>query len=166
MPAIRPAIHADLPAIVGIYNASIPVRQATADLQPVTVAEREAWFAAHGGTRPLYVLENEAGEVCGWGSFSDYYPRRAYHISAEISIYISPQAQGAGHGRRILEHMLAQAPDLGIRNVLAVIFAHNAASLALFGRYGFAEWGRLPQVCDLETRLADIVILGKALSPA
>lgn len=132
----------------------------------MSVAEREAWFAAHGGTRPLYVLENAAGKVCAWGSFSDYYPRRAYHISAEISIYVCPAEQGAGHGRRLLEHMLAQAPGLGIRNVLAVVFAHNAASLALFGRYGFAEGGRLPQVCDLETRLADIVILGKALPPA
>lgn len=31
MPAIRPAAHADLPAIVAIYNASIPGHQSTAD---------------------------------------------------------------------------------------------------------------------------------------
>ena len=60
--------------------------------------------------------------------------------------------------------MLRRAPALDIENVLAVIFAHNAASLALFQAQGFAEWGRLPQVCDLQTRRADIVILGKRLA--
>ena len=30
-------------------------------------------------------------------------------------------------------------------------------------RFGFEEWGRLPQVCDLETMLADVVILGKKI---
>lgn len=28
---------------------------------------------------------------------------------------------------------------------------------------GFQEWGRLPQVCDLETFAADVVILGKKI---
>ena len=42
---LRAARDADLPAIVAIYNAAIPGRQATADTEPVTVKSREAWFA-------------------------------------------------------------------------------------------------------------------------
>lgn len=34
---VRDAVEADLPAIVDIYNASIPGRMATADAEPVTV---------------------------------------------------------------------------------------------------------------------------------
>src|SRR5437773_2631091 len=34
---VRDATEADLPAIVAIYNAAIPGRTATADLEPVTV---------------------------------------------------------------------------------------------------------------------------------
>ena len=34
----------DLAQIVNIYNQSIPTRLATADLKPVTVAERQEWF--------------------------------------------------------------------------------------------------------------------------
>ena len=64
----------------------------------------------------------------------------------------------------IIMEMLQRAPALGTKNVLAVIFAHNGASIALFQSQGFVEWGRLPQVCDLQTRLADIVILGKAVN--
>ena len=50
---------------------------------------------------------------------------------------------------------------LGIKNIIAVIFGHNHASIRLFHTFGFQEWGRLPQVCDLETMQADIVLLGK-----
>ena len=161
---IRPALRQDLPAIVDIYNSTVATRQSTADLSPTTVAEREIWFAAHTDKRPIYALYDADGTVLAWGSFSDYHPRYAYHISAEISIYVAPERRGSGLGRKLLQEMLQRAPALGIKNVLAVIFAHNAASIALFQSQGFVEWGRLPQVCDLQTRLADIVILGKAVN--
>ncbi|WP_165008715.1 GNAT family N-acetyltransferase [Neisseria yangbaofengii] len=160
---VAEAVQDDLPAIVAIYNSTIESRQATADLQPVTVAQRQAWFDAHGGKRPLLVLRDVRNEIVAWGSFSDYYPRQAYHISAEISVYVRQDVRGAGVGKVLLRYMLERAPSLGIRNVLAVIFDHNHASIRLFRSFGFEEWGRLPQVCDLETQLADIVILGKKI---
>lgn len=158
---IREAVQADLPAIVAIYNSSIETRLSTADLSPVGVAERQAWFDAHGGTRPLLVLVDERNEILAWGSFSDYYPRAAYRISAEISVYVRRDMHGVGMGKDMVRYMLERAPALGIRNVLAVIFGHNHASLRLFHGFGFQEWGRLPQVCDLDGTLADVLILGK-----
>lgn len=157
------AVQDDLPAIVAIYNSTVPLRTATADLQPVKVDERQAWFDAHGGSRPLYVVKNGQSGVLAWGSFSDYYPRAAYRISAEISIYVHESQRGAGLGRMLAEYMCAQAPALGIRNVVAVVFGHNAASIRLFESLGFAQWGRLPQVCDMQAFEADIVILGRRL---
>ena len=161
--SIRPATTADLPAIVAIYNSTVASRQATADLQPVTVDERQAWFAAHGGNRPLFVVCDANGAVCAWSSFSDFYPRPAYHISAEISIYVAPEQRGTGLGGQLLDFMLGKASALGIRKVLAFVFAHNTPSLALFRARGFADWGLLPQICDLQSFTADIVILGKSL---
>lgn len=158
---LRNARPVDLPAIVAIYNSTIASRQVTADLQPVTVAERQAWFDAHSGNRPLYVVENDARQVVAWGSFSDYYPRAAYRICAEISIYLDPQYRGAGLGRQLLDAMMSRAPALGIQRLVAVIFAHNTPSVRLFERAGFEHWGLLPQVCDLDGELADIVLLGK-----
>ena len=151
----------DLAAIIEIYNSTVASRQSTADLKPVSVAERQAWFDARTGARPLYVLCNADGEVLAWGCFSDYYARPAYHISVEISVYVRHDMRGVGVGKILLQYMLEQAPSLGIRNILAVIFGHNHASIRLFHTLGFQEWGRLPRVCDLETQEADIVILGK-----
>ena len=44
---VRDATEADVPAIVDIYNQSIPGAWSTADTKPVTVAERLDWFREH-----------------------------------------------------------------------------------------------------------------------
>lgn len=59
---LRDAVEADLPAIVAIYNATIAGRVVTADLEPVSIESRLAWFRAHNPERrPLWVaLDDEA----------------------------------------------------------------------------------------------------------
>ncbi|MDO5769926.1 MAG: GNAT family N-acetyltransferase [Psychrobacter sp.] len=158
----------DLAAIVAIYNQSIASKTATADLIEVTVAMRQAWFEAHAFNpkRPIYVLKRLIGEIeelIAWGSFSNLYDRPAYHISSEISIYVSREYQGQGIAADFITWMLSQAPALGIHNVVALVFGHNERSLKLFERMGFERWGCMPQVCDMVGFKADVVMLGKAL---
>lgn len=175
---IRDATLDDLPAIVAIYNSTIESRQVTADLDPVTVPSRLAWFHAHGPqARPLWVVEGDADDpddandaapsqaqakrVIAWLSFSDFYGRPAYAHTAELSIYLDERARGQGLGKRLLDMALEAAPGLGIDSVLGFIFGHNAASLALFRRRGFEDWGRLPRVAVLDGVERDLVILGR-----
>ncbi len=162
---IRLATHEDLTQIVEIYNSTVASRQSTADLEPVSVASREAWFQAHQKpNRPIYVLANQLdNSVLAWASFSDYYARMAYDMTAEISLYVRHDSRGVGTGKDLLAYMLMKAPSLHIKNVVGVIFAHNHASLHLFAKFGFVEWGRLPEVCDMGNMLADVVILGKRI---
>ena len=55
--SLRIATEADLPAIVAIYNSTIPGRQVTADTEPVSVDSRKGWFASHQSkTHPLWLL--------------------------------------------------------------------------------------------------------------
>ncbi len=102
----RDATIDDLPAIVAIYNETIPGRGVTADLEPVSVASRMAWFHAHDPLRrPLWVAEDEsdgASGIAGWLSFSDFYGRPAYAASVEVSIYLDSAARGRGLGRTLL----------------------------------------------------------------
>ncbi|MBR8461258.1 N-acetyltransferase [Campylobacter sp. faydin G-140] len=150
----------DLPKIVEIYNSTIPAHTSTADLTPVSVEQREPWFYAHKGNRPLYVMRDD-GEIVAWCSFSDYIARAAYDISAEISLYVSHNARGKGVGAKFLTTMLSLAPSLGLKNVIAVIFKHNKPSINLFHKFGFEDWGELPDVCDIDGELKSVVILGK-----
>jgi phosphinothricin acetyltransferase len=173
---VQRASKEDLAEVLAIYNQSIPGKQATANLALVTVDERTAWFDEHldSSTRPIYVVkalpeddedtEHTKLPIVAWGSFSDLYARTAYHISTEISIYLNQDYQGKGLGSLLTRWMLAQAPSLGIRNIIALIFAHNQPSLGLFRKLGFEQWGYMPEVCDMEGFIADVVMLGKAVT--
>lgn len=165
---VRDATLDDLPAIVAIYNSTVASRQVTADLAPIEVDSRVAWFNAHSpARRPLWVAERE-GQVVGWLSLSDFYGRPAYGKTAEVSIYLAEAARGQGLGRRLLGLIMERAPGLGVTTLLAFIFGHNGPSLALFEAFGFSRWGDLPRVAELDGVERDLVILGLRLdeSPA
>ena len=164
-PTIRHATEADLPAVVAIYNASIPGRLATADTVPVTVDDRREWFAAFDpASRPLWVAQ-AGGEITGWLGLRSFYGRPAYHRTVEAAVYVAPDMQRRGIAGALLAHALAAAPPLGIATLLAFVFGHNGPSLALFRRAGFADWGTLPRVAELDGVERDLVILGKRLTP-
>lgn len=160
---IRDAVEADLPAIVEIYNAAIPGRMATGDLEPVSVESRRAWFRGHApGSRPIWVLESE-GAIAGWLSFQSFYGRPAYRATAEISIYVSPAHRRRGIGRALLAEAIRRGPALGLKTLLGFIFAHNEPSLRLFEGVGFRRWGQLPRVADLDGTERDLIIVGLRL---
>jgi L-amino acid N-acyltransferase YncA len=162
---IRHAQAADLPAIVDVYNASIPGRMATADTVPVTVAEREGWFREFSpDRRPLWVQDGAEG-LAGWLSLRSFYGRPAYRATVEVAVYVDPRRRRQGVAKSLLDHALAAAPALGIRTLLAFVFAHNHPSRALFGGAGFADWGLLPRVAELDGVERDLALLGRRLGP-
>ncbi|MDY6781699.1 MAG: N-acetyltransferase family protein [Cyanobacteriota bacterium] len=158
---IRDATNADLAAIVKIYNASIPQRLATADTKPVSVASRQSWFENHHpATYPLIVMELK-GEIVAWLSFRPFYGRPAYKTTAEISIYVTPEYHRQGIGQQLLEQAIDRSQELGFNTLVAFIFAHNEASLKLFEKLNFREWGYLPRIAELDGIERDLTILGR-----
>ncbi|RZI42789.1 N-acetyltransferase family protein [Herbaspirillum sp. HC18] len=157
----RLARFEDLPAIVAIYNSTVPSRQVTADTEPVSVESRHAWFAEHTPEkRPLWVVE-ENGAVIGWLSYSNFYGRPAYSGTAELSIYLHEDARGKGLGRYFLTEAIRFAPEIGVHTLLGFIFGHNEPSLKLFEAFGFEHWANLPRVATLDGIERDLVIVGK-----
>ena len=58
---IRDATEADLPAIVDIYNQSIPAGWSTADTEPIAVVDRLGWFRRFDPARRPIVLDTRGG---------------------------------------------------------------------------------------------------------
>ncbi|WP_426112663.1 GNAT family N-acetyltransferase [Massilia sp. PWRC2] len=166
----RLARRADLPVIVEIYNSTIASREVTADTEPVSVASREPWFDAHEPERrPLWVIhaaadDSAAPAIVGWMSYSNFYGRPAYSGTAEVSIYIAEAWRGKGIGKYCLQAAIDHAPNIAVHTLLGFIFGHNAPSLALFGKFGFATWAQLPRVANLDGVERDLIILGKRVA--
>jgi L-amino acid N-acyltransferase YncA len=162
----RDALHSDLEQIVAIYNSTIASRLVTADTEEVSRDSRIAWFEEHNADRrPLWMVENQARETIGWVSFQSFYGRPAYNGTVEISIYLSPEKRGSGYGKKILQDAIERAPDLGIKTLLAFIFAHNIPSLHLFYKLGFTDWGDFPRIAEMDGQEYGLKILGKRLAP-
>jgi len=162
-PTLRDATEGDLPSIVDIYNASIPGRLATADIDPVSVASRRAWFQDRDPARhPLWVAERD-GRVVGWLSFGKFHARPAYAATAEVSIYVATNAQRSGIATFLMTTALARAPSLGLTTFVALVFAHNSRSVSLCQKFGFQTWGLLPQVAVLDGIERDLLILGRRI---
>lgn len=166
---IRDAVETDLSAIVAIYNAAIPSRRATADLEPVSIESRLLWFHEHvSSSRPIWVMEVDTEKsatpelaIAGWLSFQTFYGRPAYQATAEISIYVAPTYQRRGVARQLLTQAIRKSPSLGLKTLVGLIFAHNQASLQLFESLDFLRWGYLPKVAELDGVERDLVIVGR-----
>ncbi len=163
---IRDAVEADLPAIVDIFNATVPTRMSTAVLEPVSVEERLPWFYEHSHDRhPLWVAELD-GMIAGWLSFHPFITRCAYRGTVEVSVYVNERFRRRGVARALLEAGIARGPELEITTLTGLILGHNTASLQLFERLGFKRWGVLPRVARLDGAERDIVIVGRHIDGA
>ncbi len=158
---IREALESDLPAIIDIYNATVPTRMVTAELEPTTVEARLPWFREHSPDQhPFWVAESD-GCVIGWLDFKKFLPRCAYCGTAEISVYVDERFRRRGVARRLLEEAIARSPSLGINAIVGLIFGHNQPSLKLFERLGFQRWGLLPSIARLEGVERDLIVVGQ-----
>lgn len=157
----------DLSAINEIYNLSIPSESSTADTEPVTMSQREAWFQSHDMARyPIYVAERD-DRVIAFFSFSPHRPgREALRFTAEVSYYIHPDYQGAGVGDALMQFALEMAPEMGFKNLFAILLETNEASIGLLEKHGFKQWGRLPNVADFDGREVSQVYYGLRLPDA
>lgn len=160
---IRDATLTDLPAIVEIYNSTVPSRMVTADPEPISVESRREWFDDHNPRRrPLWVAEID-GEMVGWFSFEPFRKKPAYHATAEVSVYVAETHRRKGVGRRLLAEAIRRSPELGLKTLTGGIFAHNHPSIELFEGFGFERWAHYPRVAELDGIERDLVVLGLRL---
>jgi phosphinothricin acetyltransferase len=163
---IRDATAADLPAIVDIYNQSIPGGWSTADTQPIAVADRVEWFRTFDpAKRPIWVAEAD-GQVVATVYLSSFYGGRpAYDATAEVSVYIATAYQRRGIGRRLKQWVIEQCPRLGVTTLLSMHFDHNEATRRINESLGFRQMGHLPEIAEVQGQKRGLVIWALRVPP-
>ena len=154
----------DLAKIVSTYNSTVASRLVTADLDPVSIESKQAWFDAHSiDCRPLWIIEFD-GTYAGWMSFNSFYGRPAYDGTVEVSIYLEESARGKGLGKACLQKAFEACTELHIKTLLGFIFDHNEPSLQLFYKMGFEKWAHLPKIANMIDAERGLIILGKRVN--
>lgn len=160
---IRAARASDAATICLIYNQGIEDRIATLETELRTPDERRQWLAARSPRHPVFVAEDGAGGVVGWGSLNVYNPREAYRHVVDFSVYVERGWRGKGVGRRLLAHLIKQARTIGYHKMMLSTFPFNESGVALYERMGFSRVGVMREMGQLDGRWIDTLIMEKLL---
>ncbi len=142
---IRPAIHTDAPAIARVhvdtwraaYRGMIPDDY----LDSLSYDRRTDFWAQEISApfSPFFVIvaqESETGPVVG---FVNGGPLRSGHPGYEgelCALYVLPEAQGKGIGRKLVQACAQTFKDRGITSMLLWVIKDNAPSRAFYEALG------------------------------
>lgn len=154
--SIRPVMAEDAHAIASIYNHYVLNSIATFEEQPV-VAETMATRMHHTALARMPWLVAVDGEtLLGYAYAGPWKARSAYRHSAEITVYVAPEATGQGVGTRLYEALFAILRDTSIRIVIGGVSLPNAASIALHEHFGMRKVAHFHEVGFKFNRWIDV----------
>ena len=142
----------DLAELVEIYNQAIKAGQNTADTEILSIADRTEWFESHNAEEYPLLVAKEGDVVLGYLTISPYrYGRKALRHTAEISYYIHFEHHRKGVASQLMNKAVAMCPSLQIKTLIAILIGCNQGSIGLLEKYGFKEWGCMPEIVELES---------------
>jgi phosphinothricin acetyltransferase len=161
---IRPARETDLEALNDLYNEYVRTTHYTFDLEPMSMDARREWLTHYGDTgRHRVLVAVHDGAIAGYTSSSRYRPKAGYETSVETSIYLAPDATGAGLGTRLYAALFRSLEGEDAHRAYAGIALPNPASIALHERFGFKRVAHFSEQGRKFDRFWDVAWFEKAL---
>lgn len=147
---IRRATVADLPAIVVLVRAVVPLMQASGNYQWTSDYPNEAVFASDVARQHLWVAEL-AGQLAGVAALTQ--DQDAEYADADWDatepalvthrLAVAPAAQGHGVAQALLAQAEHEARARGLRTLRVDTNSENAATQRLFPKLGYRFAGEI-----------------------
>ena len=141
--SIRIATEADLPQILAIYGPYVEKTTISFEYDVPGIETFRERFRGITKQFPWLVWEEE-GVILGYAYACAPFERAAYRWCTEPSIYLLPQAQGKGIGRKLYEVLEQILTAQGYRLSYAIITSENEPSLAFHRAMGYKETAVFP----------------------
>ena len=142
---IRQATPGDAAAMLEIYRPIVEDTAISFELAVPTVDDFASRIEKYLATHEWLVAEID-GEVAGYAYASSHRARAAYRFSAEVSVYVHPQYQGQGLGKKLYTALFDSIRERGFHYAYGGITLPNDASVALHKACGFSEIGTFSEV--------------------
>jgi len=161
---IRRVEQGDLPALLDIYNWYILNTPITFDLEPRTVAQRQAWLDgfAPAGRHQCFVAVSD-GAAVGWACSGRLREKAAYDTSVETSVYVKPGLERQGIGRRLYGALFEALAREDVHRAFGGITQPNEGSVGLHLTFGFTHLGTYHEVGRKFGRYWDVAWYAKSL---
>ena len=133
----------DVPRILEIYAPYVENTAISFEYIVPSLADFTQRFLDITVQFPWLVWE-ENGRVLGYAYGSQPFERAAYQWNAEASIYLCPEAQGKGIGKKLYAALEAILQKQGYKKVYAIITTANEASVAFHRAVGYRHTATFP----------------------
>ena len=142
---IRTAQAEDAADIQAVYAPFVQETSVSFETVPPSVETMAARISSNLARHGYFVARSDAG-ILGFAYASPYRPRPAYERTAEVSVYLAPQAQGRGLAQALYRALFAHLAARGFHTAVAIVTLPNPQSAQLHERCGFAHVGSLQDV--------------------
>ena len=134
----------DAEAILKLYEEEIQTGHATFEAE---VPDWHKWDSEHL-TQCRWLAEEE-DTVLGWGALTGVSPLKVYSLLAEVSIYVSLNAQNQDIGSILLEHLISSSEESSFWTLKAQVFPENNISIYVHEKQGFRKSGTRRQLAQI-----------------
>ena len=153
---IRPARDDDRLPLAVMFAAVAEERDGIATEPPVDVEARAA----------SWTLDGTFVAIAGAEIIGSLHVERSRHGFGEFGMAVTREWRGRGVGSALLATAIDWARQQGLHKLSLGVFAHNAAAIALYRKFGFVEEGlRIKQYRRTSGELWDSVDMGLLLEP-
>ena len=130
----------DAAGVADIYRPAVESSIATFEEVPPSAEEMEARMRATLARTPWLVMD-DGRSVSGYAYAAQHRERPGYRWAVDISVYVAPDLQGRGIGRRLYDELLAILRRQRFVNAYAGVALPNPASVALHEAIGMERIG-------------------------
>lgn len=162
--AIRFANIQDVEEMRSIYAPYVERTTVSFEYTPPTPEAFAQRFQRTTQQFPWLVWE-EAGILLGYAYADRPFEREAYAWCAEASVYLRPQAQRRGIGKKLYAALEEILTAQGYATVYAVVTSENAASLAFHEKMGYRHLASFPNCGFKQGHWLGVEWLEKRLKP-
>jgi putative acetyltransferase len=133
---LRPATNDDRTAVEQVVFGVLAEYGLTPDPAGTDADLQDIEASYHGAGGSFDVLIDASGAVIGTVALA-----RVSESTCELrKMYLASAARGQGWGRRLLEHALARAAELGFTRVVLETASVLREAVALYERFGFRPY--------------------------
>lgn len=156
---LRPMEASDWPRVRCIYEEGIATGHATFESE---APSWEDWDRKH--IQSCRVVAEDGGRVVGWASLWPASDRCVYGGVAEVSVYVSGEAQGMGLGTQLLRELVKASEENGYWTLQAGIFPENRGSVRIHEKCGFRILGTRERLGKMGHTWRDVLLMERRSS--
>jgi L-amino acid N-acyltransferase YncA len=159
---LRKLQNEDLPFVLEIYNHYILNTTITFHIGEMTLEELKNIIPVNHPKYPSFIIQSDEVKL-GYIYVNYFRNKQAFDRTAEITIYLSPNARGKGAGKFAIQAFEKHLQNTGIKTLIGVITEGNKISTQLFENCHYQQVAKLNNVGEKFGKIIGIEMWQKEL---